>query len=293
MSIEEQVNKVYSQLKSNRMLRKCGFWYEVEGEKANMTIDGDIPDHADLRTDGNLTLSGQGTLLGEGVQLPEKIGVSSYEDRGNEIKSPYGDGEEFRTSHFSHITVFPKGKMNGVKEVELQDSAAVYFPKGSEVPEGMKLTGKVKDYSVMYTRYMDATCMEISGHIPDGIDLSGFEEIELYHIKSIGKGVKFPKKVWVYGDLPHNADLRGVEDLRFSGLASNEPTWERNGMPIFMQTSGMTTRDVTILEAASFVQDNLHKKFEKAVSQNSDEGSEEVRADSKLTEDTENISNNP
>lgn len=58
-----------------------------------------------------------------------------------------------------------------------------------------------------------------------------------------------------------------------------EFVYDLNGMPIFMQTSGMTTLDVTILEAVSLVQENLHKKFENAVTQNSDENSEEVRAD--------------
>lgn len=55
-----------------------------------------------------------------------------------------------------------------------------------------------------------------------------------------------------------------------------EFVYDLNGMPIFMQTSGMTTLDVTILEAASLVQENLHKKFENAVTQNSDENSEDA-----------------
>ena len=68
-----------------------------------------------------------------------------------------------------------------------------------------------------------------------------------------------------------------------------EFVYDLNGMPVFMQTSGMTTRDVTILEAASFVQENLHKKFEKAVSQNADEDSEKDRADSEQAEDTKTL----
>lgn len=61
-----------------------------------------------------------------------------------------------------------------------------------------------------------------------------------------------------------------------------EFVYDLNGMPVFMQTSGMTTKDVTIIEAASFVQENLHKKFEKAVSQSS-------RADSEQVEDTKTL----
>lgn len=59
-------------------------------------------------------------------------------------------------------------------------------------------------------------------------------------------------------------------------LMMYEFVYDLNGMPVFMQTSGMTTKDVTLIEAASFAQENLHKKFEKAVSQNSDEGSEDI-----------------
>ena len=53
-----------------------------------------------------------------------------------------------------------------------------------------------------------------------------------------------------------------------------EFVYDLNGMPTFMQTSGMTTLDVTILEAVSLVQETLHKKFEKAVGQNADAESE-------------------
>ena len=38
-----------------------------------------------------------------------------------------------------------------------------------------------------------------------------------------------------------------------------------NGMPVIMQTSGMSTNDLTLIEAASFAQENLRKKLETAI----------------------------
>ena len=37
--------------------------------------------------------------------------------------------------------------------------------------------------------------------------------------------------------------------------------YDLNGMPVMMQTSGMSTKDLTLIEAASFAQENLHKKL--------------------------------
>lgn len=39
--------------------------------------------------------------------------------------------------------------------------------------------------------------------------------------------------------------------------------YDLKGMPIFMQTSGATTKDLTLIEAAAFAQENLRLKFEK------------------------------
>ena len=38
-----------------------------------------------------------------------------------------------------------------------------------------------------------------------------------------------------------------------------------DGTPIFMQTSGMTTKNVTLLEAATFAQENLRANLEKSL----------------------------
>lgn len=41
--------------------------------------------------------------------------------------------------------------------------------------------------------------------------------------------------------------------------------YDLNGMPVMMQTSGMSTQDLTLIEAASFAQENLRKKLENAI----------------------------
>ena len=38
--------------------------------------------------------------------------------------------------------------------------------------------------------------------------------------------------------------------------------YDTEGMPIFMQTSGMSTKDFTLIEAAVFAHETLRKKFE-------------------------------
>ena len=38
-----------------------------------------------------------------------------------------------------------------------------------------------------------------------------------------------------------------------------------DGMPVLMQTSGLSTKEITLIEAASFVQENLRKKLESAI----------------------------
>ena len=42
--------------------------------------------------------------------------------------------------------------------------------------------------------------------------------------------------------------------------------YDLNGMPVMMQTSGMSTNELTLIEAVSFAQENLSKKLEKALS---------------------------
>ena len=42
--------------------------------------------------------------------------------------------------------------------------------------------------------------------------------------------------------------------------------YDLNGMPVMMQTTGISTKDVTLIEAASFAQENLSKKLEAALS---------------------------
>ena len=41
--------------------------------------------------------------------------------------------------------------------------------------------------------------------------------------------------------------------------------YDLNGMPVMMQTSGMSTNELTLIEAVSFAQENLSKKLEKAL----------------------------
>ncbi|MBQ7475992.1 MAG: lipase family protein [Selenomonadaceae bacterium] len=44
--------------------------------------------------------------------------------------------------------------------------------------------------------------------------------------------------------------------------------YDLNGMPIFMQTSGATTKDLTLIEAAALAQENLRLKFENFLTPN-------------------------
>ena len=48
-------------------------------------------------------------------------------------------------------------------------------------------------------------------------------------------------------------------------LVSAERVRDATGTPIFMQTSGMTTKNVTLLEAATFAQENLRANLEKSL----------------------------
>lgn len=218
----EKANAIYDQLQPNYRSGKCSCSFHDDGKEVTITIGGEIPNHADLRTADNLILSGKKTLLGNDVKLPEKIGVSSYEstNSSNSIKSPYEDGEEFKTMHPSHVTIFPKGMLNGVTEMQLHGAEAVYFPKGTVVPDNMKLTGIIRD---SFSRHSNATYMEICGYIPEGIDLSSFDMVTLNNIKSIGKNVTWPKKIGVNGDILSGTDLSDIEELQFINSDSAKP----------------------------------------------------------------------
>ena len=96
------------------------------------------------------------------------------------------------------------------------------------------------------------------------IEVNDADEISKGIIPLIERAKNFGCK-YILVQLINAARVRDAQDNERQVMLY-EMLCDLNGMPILMQTSGMSTKDLSLIEAAALAQENLHNKLETALS---------------------------
>ena len=110
------------------------------------------------------------------------------------------------------------------------------------------------------TAHMSALTFDETNYI----EVNDADEISKGIIPLIERAKNFGCK-YILVQLINAARVRDAQDNERQVMLY-EMLCDLNGMPILMQTSGMSTKDLTLIEAAALAQENLHNKLETALS---------------------------
>jgi len=229
-------NKVEEILKILKEKIKKGYSWSINDPKGELRVEiySDIPDGVDLSGIDYLVFT-RASKVGKGVKLPKRIFIRSF-DATTEYNPPRGvdmskdEWGRVTMTNPSRFTIFPSGDLatSGVKEI-LIDGSHVYFPAGVKMPKDVQLkfvreslTYDKKQWSLEFDGHgykVDNNSRPICGHIPDGLDLSNYKDITITQLGSLGKGIKFPKKVCLLmRHIPTGIDFSGIEILSVSHI---------------------------------------------------------------------------